>query len=59
MSVGDLKLEPTWVLQQDNDPKHTNSTTPGWLQNNTAKPMERPGHSPDLDPVEMVLQDLK
>uniref|UniRef100_A0A9J8DBM0 Uncharacterized protein n=1 Tax=Cyprinus carpio carpio TaxID=630221 RepID=A0A9J8DBM0_CYPCA len=29
-SVRDLKLKRTWVLQQDNDPKHTSKSTSGW-----------------------------
>uniref|UniRef100_A0A9J7XWI6 Uncharacterized protein n=1 Tax=Cyprinus carpio carpio TaxID=630221 RepID=A0A9J7XWI6_CYPCA len=35
-SVRDLKLKRTWVLQQDNDPKHTSKSTSEWrfmLQN--------------------------
>lgn len=30
-SVRDLKLKRTWVLQQDNDPKHTSKSTSEWL----------------------------
>ncbi|KAK3561307.1 hypothetical protein QTP86_030603 [Hemibagrus guttatus] len=33
-SVCDLKLKPTWVLQQDNDPKHTSKSTSEWLKKN-------------------------
>ncbi|KAI3358722.1 hypothetical protein L3Q82_015140 [Scortum barcoo] len=31
-SVHDLKLKRTWVLQQDNDPKHTSKSTSEWLK---------------------------
>ncbi|KAK3519567.1 hypothetical protein QTP86_010505 [Hemibagrus guttatus] len=31
-SVCDLKLKRTWVLQQDNDPKHTSKSTSEWLK---------------------------
>ncbi len=31
-SVRDLKLKRTWVLQQDNDPKHTIKSTSEWLK---------------------------
>ena len=31
-TVRDLKLKRTWVLQQDNDPKHTSKTTSEWLK---------------------------
>uniref|UniRef100_A0A9J7X3L6 Transposase n=1 Tax=Cyprinus carpio carpio TaxID=630221 RepID=A0A9J7X3L6_CYPCA len=33
-SVRDLKLTRTWVLQQDNDPKHTSKSTSEWLKKN-------------------------
>ncbi len=33
-SVCDLKLKHTWVIQQDNDPKHTSKSTSEWLKNN-------------------------
>ncbi|KAK3547241.1 hypothetical protein QTP86_017822, partial [Hemibagrus guttatus] len=31
-SVCDFKLKRTWVLQQDNDPKHTSKSTSEWLK---------------------------
>ncbi len=31
-SVCDLKLKRTWVMQQDNDPKHTSKSTSEWLK---------------------------
>ncbi|KAK1793165.1 hypothetical protein P4O66_011567, partial [Electrophorus voltai] len=33
-SVCDLKLKGTWVLQQDDDPKHTSKSTSEWLKQN-------------------------
>ncbi len=33
-SVYDLKLKRTWVMQQDNDPKHTRKSTSEWLKKN-------------------------
>ncbi len=33
-SVCDLKLKSTWVMQQDNDPKHTSESTSEWLKKN-------------------------
>ncbi len=33
-SVCDLKLKRTWVMQQDNDPKHTSKSTSEWLKKN-------------------------
>ncbi|KAF7650410.1 hypothetical protein LDENG_00126420 [Lucifuga dentata] len=45
-SVRDLKLKRTWVMQQDNDPKHTRKSTSEC-------------QSPDLNPIEMLWHDLK
>ncbi len=58
-SVCDLKLNRTWVLQQDNDPKHTSKSTSEWLKKNNIKVLEWPSQSLDLNPTEMLWHDLK
>ncbi len=51
-SVCDLKH--TWVMQQDNDTKHTRTSTSEWIKTKKMKVLEWPSQSPDLNPIEML-----
>ncbi len=54
-SVCDLKLKHTWVMQQDNEPKHTSQSNSEWLKKNKINVFEWPSQNP----IEILWHDLK
>jgi transposase len=47
------------ILHQDNDPKHTSKLCKGVLNRYGINWIKAPAKSPDLNPIEMVWNDLK
>lgn len=47
----------SWVMQQDNKPKHRSILATEWLRQKNTRLLERP--SPDLSPTEMLWHDLR
>ena len=58
-SVRKLKLGRKWVFQMYNDPKQTYKVVAKWLKDNKVMVLEWSSQSPDLNPIENLLAELK
>ena len=58
-SARTLKIGCGWVLQHDNNPKHTAKATKEWLKKKYIKVMEWLSQSLDLNPLENLWREMK
>ena len=58
-SARNLEIRHRWILQQDNDPKHTSKFVSKWLADERVNVLPWPSQSPDLNPIENMSAELK
>lgn len=54
-----LQILPVYYFQQDNDPEYKSYVVKKWLFYIILKRLKLPPHSPDINPIEHLLQELK
>ncbi|VDO22989.1 unnamed protein product [Haemonchus placei] len=52
------KMPDGWILQQDNDPKHTSGVVKTAFNERNVRFLDWPSHSPGRNPIEHVREEL-
>jgi hypothetical protein len=57
-SAGRLKLGFKWIFHEDNNPKHTSTSTNKWLIDNKINILQWPSQSQTRNPIEKLWYEL-
>ena len=59
LPYANINLAADWILQQDNDPKHTTKSVKHWFQTSNVRVLEWLAQSADLNPIENLWNIVK
>lgn len=59
LPYAEYEMPLIWVMQQDNEPKHTSKLAKQWFSNQKVNIMEWPAQFPNVNPIENLWLDVK
>ena len=58
LPYAEWEMKIKWIFQQNNDPKHISYLVEKWFLDNDVNVMQWPAQSPNLNPIEIVKQQI-